>query len=1023
MPSTTTPLAFITSVVLALISTTIFHFPTPVSAFVTPLNSTQQTVHLCYLYFGVITDLGWTYSYNAGRLNVHDTLSLQYPNTTFKSTFTENMVTMTSDEMHDVIVGYVTSGCDIILSNNAMLMNGEDDVFAASYPNVSFILLDEYRMTDYTYPNRIYIAGDFTGGYYAAGVAAGHQAKTCIGFLAAWSMELDPTNAWAGFLLGVRSVNTTLPVHVVPKGSWADPLGDLIVVDAYVDQLGCDVIGRYSDPFDADVAISSRGDVNIFSMGSHSDLERFVGDSVLVSVYIDWTVVLMNVLPALLNTGVLNQSTVHFYGLTGNSVVVSDVTPRAPISVAYAVTAASNFVKSHNEKVVCGVVPLRRGGYVMTNTTPNTTCKVPYDNIGDLITDAYVIHDAEFIQPSTCPPGTRFFYDAIHARSLVCLPCTSGTFSTVPGSATCNMCPDGTTSSLSGTSCVTERSINAGEAVGIAIGAFCAALLISAAYINITAARDANAAAPRAAPLCLIFVGVEASAAITKLCGAEMAAAKSTFLNRARSVIQRNMVYETNSITGEHMVIACPTAVDAVGVAVELQEAIALATWPPMIRDLGGLKPRIAVQLCKQVKIRFHPRSWRYVYEGVDVEAGRALVELAPSLVELAPSGAILADQATMDAAMGEDEFRLVLAYEVAVKLWRAGKSTIDMLSDVQYLLGSVSVEPSSTAALRVRLESTNLYALDSKQLTTTTVKGTAVPVVRSVVSKGGMTTKVPDPSRLLPLEGTDPELDQSMHSSFDTNSSLTLGKTTLDIGPPEVALALYGMFQAAEELSPERKKKLLALISEIFSLEYKSRQLSSRRVAAALAFRILDRGDKTTAVDGPTTAASAGSAPNMDDSAAPSRRGLGPTSGDPSPKDGNVVVPSNKQNNTFSLTALEAISAGRLPEGHHANNPFTLPPALQVRQDDGVGRHPPLNVHGTWTEESTSPRPSVPRARHPTSAAHIMVLPGGQTFQPEDSYSTVSASQREVEMLRLPSASIKSGEERSGTRHSGHPL
>jgi hypothetical protein len=247
------------------------------------------------------------------------------------------------------------------------------------------------------------------------------RAKTCVGFLAAWPTELDQTNAWAGFLLGVRSVNATVPVHVVPQGSWYDPTGDVIIVDALVDQLGCDVIGRYSDPFTADVAISGRGDTRVFPAGSHSDLERFVGDSVLVSIYIDWTAVLLNILPTLFNTGRLNQL-VHLYGLTGGSVVVSDVSPRASISVANAVSTAANYVKARDEQIVCGVVPLWRGGYVMTNTTPTTTCKVPFVNVNDLITDDYAAHHAQFVNPATCPPGTHYSYDTMLTHSLACRP-------------------------------------------------------------------------------------------------------------------------------------------------------------------------------------------------------------------------------------------------------------------------------------------------------------------------------------------------------------------------------------------------------------------------------------------------------------------------------------------------------------------------------------------------------------------------------------------------------------------------
>jgi basic membrane lipoprotein Med (substrate-binding protein (PBP1-ABC) superfamily) len=959
---------------------------TATARFTAPLGMSNQTVRLCFLYFGAITDLGWTYSYNAGRLMVHDALTTRYPNATFHSTYTENVFGMSSEAKHTTIMRYVSSGCDVILSNSATLMNGADDVFAAAYPNVSFVLLDEYRMEDTTYPNRVYVANDYTGGYYAAGVGAGKQATTCIGFLAAWSTELDPTNAWAGFLLGVRSVNSTIPVHVVPQESWGDAVSDAILVRAFTHQLGCQIIGRYSDPFTADVDVSTLPNrTDIFTIGAHSDLERYVGDSVFTSVYIDWSVSLLNVLLPLFDTGALNQSVVHFYGLSEKSVLVAEVSPQAAPEVAAAVTDAVTYVAQRHERVVCGVVPLQHGGYVLRNTTPITVCKVAYHNIGDLITDPYVVHHRPFTSPFTCPAGTRYVYDALVTRSIQCVPCGVDTYASQAGASECLVCPSGTHADGGASACVSKAALSPGAAVGIALCGFVFALLLSALYMRIRAVRSVNEHAPRDAPVSLVFVSIEAGGPIAKLCGVDMDVAKSTFLTVVRSIIQRNAVYE--AVCTNCIVIACPSAFDAVGVAVEVQEAIAMATWPPMIRDLGGLKPRIAVQLCNDVQISYDPRTWRYAYDGVDVEVGRALADLAPS-------GAILADQSTMDAVMAEDDFSLVLAYEVVVRLWRSANVAspyTERSQDLQLLLGSISDDPTSTAALRHRLESTNIFSLDSKQLpnAATTNGGIVLPTRHPVVQN----KRTSGEGGVAPLEGLDPELEQSAHSSFSTTSSLTFGRQDFDMGPPQIALALYALFNAAERTAPAMRRPLLTLLSEIFSLE-SGRHLSSRRVAAALAFRVLQRVKGKPS--GHTTTESVGA----EDATLPTRAATS-ASGSPAKEAISSLTPPPVPT-MHAVKVLAASHDHRLPV--ITSNPLTSPPPV-TRVPPPPPLHQFANPHLQGGSDGSSEM-----SWHAANGQHDhtrpIVLPGGVVFHPNDSSSAVSMSQpsREIEMLRCPS-------------------
>ena len=237
-----------------------------------------------------MTDLGWTYTFNIGRID----LAHLFPNTTFVSISTPNVVAKSDKEKLALVLSYIASGCNAILSNDETLLGPRDvvDNITAVFQNVTFILLDNGRLVDFSHRNRLFVGHDYSAGYFLAGKAAGLQAASsqgCLAFVASWNNSKNPTDAWAGFILGVRSTNTNATVHLISQQSWSWVQSDDILVEQFVGEKNCTVMARYSNPHEMDLQLSMSNNRNVFSVGSDSEaLQLFVGDSVLASVFVDW---------------------------------------------------------------------------------------------------------------------------------------------------------------------------------------------------------------------------------------------------------------------------------------------------------------------------------------------------------------------------------------------------------------------------------------------------------------------------------------------------------------------------------------------------------------------------------------------------------------------------------------------------------------------------------------------------------------------------------------------------------------
>ena len=98
--------------------------------------SSRTHLKSCYLLFGGLSDLGYTFAHNKGRLGAHQRFSLDYPNITLDS---EYALGAFFGDTKAIVQDFVDRGCEVILATSAAF-TGTIMPFVERYPNITFSL-------------------------------------------------------------------------------------------------------------------------------------------------------------------------------------------------------------------------------------------------------------------------------------------------------------------------------------------------------------------------------------------------------------------------------------------------------------------------------------------------------------------------------------------------------------------------------------------------------------------------------------------------------------------------------------------------------------------------------------------------------------------------------------------------------------------------------------------------------------------------------------------------------------------
>jgi basic membrane protein A len=231
--------------------------------------TTQQTLKIAFAHTGPITDEGWTWSHDQGRLAVE----AAFPNV--ETVYVESMPY--SEDATRILEQFVSDGAKMVF-----VTSGYADYLykvVEAHPDVAFL---ECGSGGPGYPNLVQYAIDNYYPAYLIGMAAGLLTKTNkLGYVGAYPGYYTDINA---FTLGAQSVNpdaTMIPVYV---NSWFDPSAETQAANALIDSQVDVLYGIMDDPAYLKVA-EERG---VWAAMWNTDVRKYGPHAYISSVLLNW---------------------------------------------------------------------------------------------------------------------------------------------------------------------------------------------------------------------------------------------------------------------------------------------------------------------------------------------------------------------------------------------------------------------------------------------------------------------------------------------------------------------------------------------------------------------------------------------------------------------------------------------------------------------------------------------------------------------------------------------------------------
>ena len=629
-------------------------------------------VKVCTLLYGNVDDLGFSYSTNVGRLQTIANLRRRFPlveidTQAFPNGFFDYP---TAADKRRLEADIVSSGCTIVITTGCFFCldgtftpHAQWNERARRFPNITWMVMweDVAALRSRNHSNLVFFAMDQTPAYFLAGVAAATQARTCIGLNLPFEGARNGAEAGSGFLLGVQYANASMPVHVVVMDDWYIPDKEIEAARIFTDVYGCEVVARYSDPRDVDVWIQSQRSRGLMSIGSHSDLQQFVGDTVLTSLLIDWKEVFTPLVEDVIQHGAVQDSRKPIiFGMRSGAAPITTISPTARDEVQPAVDAARLAKFSSSDDVLCGPDLVTAWG---------SNCRDPVELIpGPVITLSTVYH-GKFYRRNQCPNGSAATYDYEPLLRLRCTECPTDTYA-VSGDSLCFPCPTGYSSPVNSSVCHPFRDDNDPILpVAITTGSLLT-LFVILVFVAWTRGMLQNRAAvryaPREAPLCVIVSTVEDGGHLWHQAPDEMSVAIQILKEVVANVVAKHHGYEVKSVGDSTMIVTkeCTTAVQ---LAVDLQLELNRASWPTDFQgsrpEWNGLRVAMVVHMCRDVEVLYDSRNNSYGYFGEDVN-------IAFDLSDKARGGQILVPERTWQKCQEHTEFLPLIAQRTQSTRW-----------------------------------------------------------------------------------------------------------------------------------------------------------------------------------------------------------------------------------------------------------------------------------------------------------------------------------------------------------------
>ena len=432
-------------------------------AFVMTATALPTTIRVCAMYSSTVSDLGYSFTHNLGRLEAIRQFQQAYPAVELEFPFYENV---SPTLFLQVLSADSSAACGVFFITSTSVVAGLNlTQIALDHPQQWFVAVNGTYATVSPAsfpPNLLYYMRDMLQQYHLAGVAAALQSDNCVSLItsfASGTMVQVINGIWHGMQLVNKS--TPLQLHVMPIGTFNNATLERQAASVLVDTLQCDVIATYVNTRETVLLVSelpnaaTREAHGIMSIGGNADNALYVGDSVLMSVYFDITKYFFNLTQGYLLSSIDTMiSSKRLLGLSSGVSIVSEVSRYGKKGIAERIAAEVQVCMSSQRCSYCGNIYDSNG--TLRVSQPATTClSEPQALKIDFPERGITVHPT-FPDVSLCRAGTAVTFrinNSTGVLQLDCVPCSNNSVSRTSGSWACTPCLHGEQASADRTEC------------------------------------------------------------------------------------------------------------------------------------------------------------------------------------------------------------------------------------------------------------------------------------------------------------------------------------------------------------------------------------------------------------------------------------------------------------------------------------------------------------------------------------------------------------------------------------------
>lgn len=525
----------------------------------------------CYIYRDDVSDVSFTYGYNAARLAAHGSLLQDVQLDLRSNAYSDFVQVANATERLESILR--SDGCNLVMTTSSGVMgNANLTDFAVRYPSVFF--MERLAVQP---PARPWAPSNYASyqtlmyqNIFAAGAIAAAQSSSCIGVIYPYRTQRWIPNA---VQQGAIWADITTPVFAVMLGSSSNPQDEIGITDLLLKR-GCDIILSVSTSSTVAQYVASLQRDTIMGIGFGQDASLTAGDAILTSVLEDFRYFFYNVTLAVINRTSIAPHTVLW---RSTEMVVGDVSPRARSDIDDLAERVRDYISTN--PVLCQAFS-DQDGVRHTGCIDNTQLQ-NYTFLDQRV------HEMSGWQSSLkCPAGTYAEHDTL-TFELQCHTCPPNTFSSTAGSTRCTACHEGLQSDAGSSACSTksEEGFSRLLIIPIVIGAVLiigVAALIAFALLRSTTEPTRDAAnAPRGPRVAFAMIGVDGSrsdrqwrSSLATMCDVydRLAAVVTPIANKHR-------VYTFVSV-GDVVMLAASSTQTLFDVLVEVHHSAWSVAWP-----------------------------------------------------------------------------------------------------------------------------------------------------------------------------------------------------------------------------------------------------------------------------------------------------------------------------------------------------------------------------------------------------------------------------------------------------------